>query len=376
MDSIFPKGSRQFYGRKYVKNNFLLLSLLLAGRLHGAPLPVTAGGYTTAAITVNGTVLEWGEWGGPLPGVVSDLNHVTALAGGLHHVLALRDDGTVWAWGDSSHGQLGDGRGFSNDHPVQVRGLTGAIAIAAGAYHSYALKNDGTIWGWGDNRNGQLGDGTTLDRLTPVLVQGFLGISAIAAGTSHLIALRKDGIVCSWGLVSETDPPPPPSSGIPQPICFSAFTDVASVAAGGNGSYVLKQDGTVWGWGGTSCGAPGTLEEIKNRQPLMDRGTAIAAGTNHLLILRDDGTVWACGRGEAGQLGSGGTDSQAQPVQVAGGLFNIQAIAAGFQHSAARTDDGTTWTWGDNSQGQLGTGDKTTHSTPTLVFDGTGLLRH
>jgi alpha-tubulin suppressor-like RCC1 family protein len=149
---------------------------------------------------------------------------------------------------------------------------------------------------------------------------------------------------------------------------------VSAVAAGGNGSYVLKADGTVWAWGGTSCGDGGTVEQIAAGAPLIDHAAAISAGSSHFLILRDDGTLWACGHGEQGQLGNGTTDVQKHPTQIGGSLFNLQAVAAGFQYSAARTDDGTTWTWGDNSQGQLGTGDKTGHATPSLVYDGTGLL--
>ena len=89
--------------------------------------------------------------------------------------MALKSDGTVWAWGDNGYGQLGDGTTTDRTTPVQVSGLSGVTAIAAGCYHTVALKSDGTVWAWGYNGYGQLGDGTTTQRTTPVQVSGLYG---------------------------------------------------------------------------------------------------------------------------------------------------------------------------------------------------------
>jgi len=83
-----------------------------------------------------------------------------AIAGGGFHSLALRSDGTVWAWGENDTGELGDGSATNRATPVQVSGLTGVAAIAAGTHHSLALKSDGTVRAWGYNFYGQLGDGS------------------------------------------------------------------------------------------------------------------------------------------------------------------------------------------------------------------------
>ena len=85
--------------------------------------------------------------------------------------------------------------------PVPVSGLTGVVAIAAGGHHSLAVKSDGTVWAWGCNDYGQLGDGTTTNRLTPVQTSGLAGVgfTAIAAGGAHSLAVKSDGTVWAWG---------------------------------------------------------------------------------------------------------------------------------------------------------------------------------
>ncbi|MBI4493165.1 MAG: hypothetical protein HY690_10285 [Chloroflexi bacterium] len=121
------------------------------------------------------------------------LSGVATVTGGSQHSLALRSDGTVWAWGDSYYGQIGDGTFVDRHTPVQVSSLTGVVAIAAGEFHSLALKDDGTVWAWGRGEQGQLGDGFTATRTAPVRVSGLAGVVAIAAGANHSLALRSDG---------------------------------------------------------------------------------------------------------------------------------------------------------------------------------------
>src|SRR5437773_753599 len=89
---------------------------------------------------------------------------------------ARQSAGNVWSWGDNAYGQLGDGTTASSSTPVRVINLSGGylsgvVAVAVGGLHSLALKSDGTVWAWGYNGYGQLGDGTTMNsRSTPVQV--------------------------------------------------------------------------------------------------------------------------------------------------------------------------------------------------------------
>src|SRR3990172_8879010 len=130
------------------------------------------------------------EWDGKLTKPTIGLTGVSALAAGGAHNVALKKDGTVWAWGSNSDGQLGDGTTINRSTPVQISGLTGVSTIAA-AYspHTVALMKDGTVWAWGANRFGNLGDGTTINRSTPVQISELTNISAIAAADWNSIVL-------------------------------------------------------------------------------------------------------------------------------------------------------------------------------------------
>lgn len=158
----------------------------------------TLRGYANHSISLkaDGSVSAWGEnqYGQLGDGTVHArldptcvaITGVISVATGSNHSVAVRSDQTVWTWGDDGQGQLGNGASINTSRsvPIMVPGLTGVIAVAAGQYHTLALKNDGTVWAWGFNGAGQLGDGSTTTRQSPVQVSGLTGITAIAAGDS------------------------------------------------------------------------------------------------------------------------------------------------------------------------------------------------
>ncbi|RKG78925.1 hypothetical protein D7W79_11730 [Corallococcus exercitus] len=128
--------------------------------------------------------------GSTLPGQVTGLGSVVAVASSGWHTLALRADGTVWSWGYNGQGQLGDGTTVSRRTPVQVAGLSGVVAVAAGHSHSLALLSDGTVRAWGENTSGQLGDGSTSRSLLPVAVSGLSSAVSLGAGPDFSFAIR------------------------------------------------------------------------------------------------------------------------------------------------------------------------------------------
>ena len=199
----------------------------------------------------------------------------------MDHTLALKSDGTVWAWGSNSYGQLGDNTTVTRYTPVQTQNLSGITAISTGFQHSLALKSDSTVWAWGCNLIGRLGDNTTTDRHTPVQVQNLSGITAISAGHGQSLA--------------------------------------------------LKSDGTVWAWGANNAGALGDGTTIARYIPVqilnLSSITYICSGQYNSLALKSDGTVWAWGANSAGELGDNTTSKRLAPVQVVGpdglGLLNL-----------------------------------------------------
>jgi alpha-tubulin suppressor-like RCC1 family protein len=121
----------------------------------------------------------------------------TKVAAGHEHTLLVKPDGTVWAFGANSSGQLGDNTFTIRRVPQPVAGLGNVIAVAAGTAHSLALTSGGTVFAWGGNSFGAVGDGTTTVKKTPVALS-LTSVVAIAAGDHHSLALRSNGDVYAW----------------------------------------------------------------------------------------------------------------------------------------------------------------------------------
>jgi 6-phosphogluconolactonase (cycloisomerase 2 family)/alpha-tubulin suppressor-like RCC1 family protein/fibronectin type 3 domain-containing protein len=351
------------------------------------------GDQFSIALKNDGTVGAWGSNSsgqlgdgtttqGLTPVQASGLNGVTAVTAGDYHSIALKNDATLWGWGNNGYGQLGDGTTTNRNIPVQVNGLSGVTSFAAGLYHTLAVKNDSTVWAWGYNTTGQLGDGTTIDHSTPVQVlSGLSGVAAVTAGYQYSIALKNDGTVWGWGYNSYGQLGDGTFTTRTTPVQVNTVSGITAIAAGGaNESYTvaLKNDGTVWAWGNNSYGQLGDGSTTTNRStPVQASGlsgvTAIAAGAGHTLALKSDGTVWAWGRNSYGQLGDGSTTTRTTPVKVSG-LSGVTAIVAGSSHSLALKSDGTVWGWGNNGYGQLGDGSTTSRTTPVQVSGLAGML--
>ena len=182
---------------------------------------ISAGYYRSLALAENGTVWRWGGYGNSeyswpivyatgIPVQINTPGKIIAVsAGGMHDVL-LHEDGTVWACGYNTHRQLGSNHVFHEvlDVPIKVSKLSEVKAISAGGDFTLAIKNDGTVWAWGLNNSGQLGNGSydmefgiTLgdNKSEPVEVPLLHDVVEIAAGGSHAIAITNDGGIWAWG---------------------------------------------------------------------------------------------------------------------------------------------------------------------------------
>ncbi|MBF0503303.1 MAG: S8 family serine peptidase, partial [Candidatus Riflebacteria bacterium] len=135
-----------------------------------------------------------------IPISVRNLPHISKVSLGNNHSYALANDGTVWGWGENASGLLGcGGANTARLSPVQITGLPVITRLAAGDYHCLALDLSGNIWAWGQNTYGQIGDGSNIDRSSPVKISGISNATAICANNANSYALKSDGTVCSWG---------------------------------------------------------------------------------------------------------------------------------------------------------------------------------
>lgn len=273
-----------------------------------------------------------------IPVQVIGLSGIVEIAAGNSSSLALRNDGTLFAWGNNSMGELGDSTIIERNTPIQVHGsvnvgfLTGIVAIACGASHSLAVKNDGTVWDWGNNAFGQLGDSTTVERHTPVKVKGLNGIVEVTAGNRHSVALRNDSTVFAWGsnwigtcgdgttvTVRNT---PVQVHGVGNSGFLTGITSIASSQSAEH-TLALRSDSIVLAWGANGFGELGntaiaTESNLPVQVDTLTRIISIATGAYHSLAIKRDNSEWAWGDNADGELGNGSYVDSTLPTQVMG----------------------------------------------------------
>ena len=334
----------------------------------------------------------------------------TAIAGGSSAAYAIGSDGKLYAWGDNASGELGDGNQTNSSTPVVVSLPSGVTptAIAAGFYNGYAIGSDGRLYAWGDNSDGQLGDGgvspNTCTRYppcstTPLRVQLPSGVTptAIDGGSYNAFAIGSDGKLYAWGDNTFGSLGDGTTTTRATPVVVSLPSGVTPKAiAGGETAYAIGSDGNLYAWGnngegqladGTSTGPqlcqdtvpPTPCSTIPVKVPLPSGvapkaiagdATAFATGT--------DGKLYAWGLNLLGELGDGsttgpdtcfnGNSCSTAPVQVSlpSGVTPT-AIGDGSVDGYAIGSDGNLYAWGDNASGELGDGTMTGSSTPVVV---------
>lgn len=279
------------------------------------------------------------------------MEDVVSASAGADFTLALKADGTLWAWGGNDYGQLGNGTTEPALQPVQI--LDQVAAVSAGDYYAAALRTDGTLWTWGDNLYGQLGDGTLHSRTTPTLV--LTQVTAVSAGVGATAALRSDGTLWTWGdnLFGQLGDGTLDSRPLPRQI----LDNVTAVSMGGYHALALRTGGTLWTWGSSIDGqlGLGDLGEDTAPQPCptqvpIEEGpiAQISAGTSHSAVILSDGRLLAWGRNHSNQLGQPGAEALAGPSPVSG-VTGAAAVATGTYHTACLLADGTLLAWGPQS---------------------------
>jgi alpha-tubulin suppressor-like RCC1 family protein len=290
------------------------------------------------------------------------------------HTCALTTVSDVVCWGYNSTGQLGDGTTTSRPAPVLVTGLSETItAVSVGAGHTCALTDSGRVLCWGVNTDGQLGTGATPDRHTPTPVAGLpVTVVAVAAGGNHTCALLKTGGAMCWGANDHGQLGDGSLASAPEPVPVSGLPpNTKAIAAGGEHGCAITGAGGVacWGWNGNGQLGDGTSVDHLTAMPvkgLSSGVTAIAAGALHTCAVTTGGKALCWGSNSQGQLGDGTTTSHSTPVAVSG-AGGFTSIATGATHTCAKTSAGAVWCWGDNNRGDLGDGTSLRSATPVAV---------
>ena len=328
------------------------------------------------------------------PARVGGLRDIVHVAAGNNFSLALAADGSVYGWGGNTCGQLGASDSTKRFiAPARIAGLSDVMQIDAGDNYAVALRRDGTVWAWGANINGQLGNGTFTKSCVPVQVvdpddaSGFLSnVSHVEAGVRTVVALMADGTIRCWGdgeygqvgkgWASHGPGTPLPFKSLDRSDPTGYVSDVRETAEGRCFTAVLKSDGTVYSWGLHRHGELGLGDQVPRADPAgpdvipdfftvvvdptrvvwLEGVVKIAAGMNHTVALKRDGSVWTWGYNKlmgSGALGAGHLDGSNSPVRALG-LSGIREIYAGFNHNFAIGGDGTIWAWGNARNGRLG----------------------
>lgn len=383
--------------------SMLSVSLLLSPiAVYGAS--VVAGNQATYYIDDDGAMFSWGAnasaqlgdgtqvdrlspvsviEAGPWAQVATNLTSISA-DGFEGHVLAIKEDGTLWAWGDNSLGQLGQGDTSTELEPVQVGSASNWKQVEVGTAFSMALNTDGEIWVWGDNRYGQLGpDVSASYQATPVLLADKDGDTSnndtwcyIAAGSNHALAIHENnvgqgyGAIYSWGLNTSSQ------LGLGHDSDVSSISQVGSsnfwriVEAGTNNSYAINTSSKLYSWGIGAFGALGLGENsgtsiVEVSSPTLvttNYGSSrtfagVSAGTSHTLAWSSTGQLFGAGQNVSEQLGISSSTASYSVFQFVSDLpDSVVSASAGKSYSILALNDGSILTTGVNDRGQLGNG--------------------
>ena len=325
------------------------------------------------------------------PVQVGSLTNWQYVSSGLVVTAGIKSDGTLWMCGYNKKGTLGvatTNENANRSSPVQVGSLATwkFVTTGGGLAATAALMTNGTLWTWGSNTSGLLGQASALvinpplACSSPVQVGSLNNWKQISAGGTHMLAVKTDGTLWTWGdntngqlglgVAGATA-----SLRRSSPVQVGSLTNWQSVSAGySNFSAAIKTDGTLWTWGQNNTGSLGLGDTTSRSSPvqvgLLANWKSIATGedlgTGNMFAIKTDGTLWSTGAGSYGQLGLGGITSRSILTQV-GLLTNWMMVSSTYRHVNFIKTDGTLWSCGYNAYGNLGLGDAINRSSPVQV---------
>jgi alpha-tubulin suppressor-like RCC1 family protein len=323
---------------------------------------VSTGGRGTFAIKTDNTLWCWGnnsygEIGdntvtsrsSPVQTIAFGTNW-KSVAGGWNHIAAIKYDGTLWLCGEGSFGRLGDNTTTKRSSPVQTIAFgTNWKSVACSNGTTIAIKTDGTLWAWGYNLVGQVGDNTVTHRSSPIQTIAYgsnwkaVQTCVESSGNCHVSAIKTDGTLWIWGFGTSGQLGNNSAISRSSPVQTIAFgTNWRQVACGYSHTAAIKTDGTLWCWGSNNVGQLGD-NSITNRSSPVQTVTfannwkQVTCGNSSTYAIKNDGTLWSWGYNNNGQLGDNTTTNKSSPVQTFAYGTNWKQVKSGALHTAAVT---------------------------------------
>jgi len=303
---------------------------------------------------------------------------VTTFSGGINwkqvsagrsHTAAIKTDGSLWIWGEGTNGRLGTNDTTLRSTPVTTfAGGNDWKQVSCGNNHTAAIKTDGSLWTWGGNTYGQIGNNTTADRNTPVTTftggNNWKSVSAGVSNAATTAAIKTDGSLWVWGHGRYIGIDDVNDRSIPV-TTFAGGTNWKQVSTG-VATVAIKTDGTLWDTTNDAFTWAQRYSVATNWKSVSSGG----ATQFFIAAIKTDGSLWIWGRGNEGQLGTNDTTTRSTPVTTFAGGNNWKSVSVGENHVAALKTDGTLWTWGSGADGRLGNFATTNRSTPVTTFAG------
>lgn len=312
------------------------------------------------------------------PVQIGDAKDWLDMVGGGSVLLAVKTDNTLWSWGYGTYGQRGDGTttGATNPllTPTQVGSLTDWESVSAGASCGYATKTDGTLWAWGINSSGQLGTGNDILYSSPVQIGSLTdwGGAIIRPTLLSVTVLKSNGTLWSWGNGQDGKLGDGQVANKSSPTQVGSLTTWTSLGAGETAMAAIKNDGTLWAWGLQSTyGNLGNNSTVNASSPVqigsLTNWSKIGGHIHGWCAVKTDGTMWGVGKNEyIGAVGDSTDINRSSPVQV-GALTNWSDLRGHRENTIALKTDGTLWAWGNANRGMNAQNNMIVYSSPVQI---------
>ena len=268
------------------------------------------------------------------------------VACGGQHTAAIKTDGTLWTWGYNIFAQLGNNLPISlRVTPIQTSaGGTNWKQVSCGYRHTAAIKTDGTLWNWGYSASGQMGNGEAgTSRCTPITTfAGGINWKQVSCGYDYTAAIKTDGTLWTWGMGSSGRLGDNQDGYRLTPVTtFLGGTNWKQVSCGGYHTVAIKTDGTLWTWGSNDFGQLG--DDTSGGSKLTPVTTflggtnwkQVACGDANTVAIKTDGTLWTWGSNAYGRVGDNTIINRLTPVTTFTGGTNWKQVSCGWLHTAA-----------------------------------------